>query len=224
MNRAVREERRAEDRARSATAALRAALAVIGIGLPAIAAADDSGLPIMDGERPVQCAKDKEGQVWRLQCDHAAKVCLYAPDAELDSEGQRVKPLEQARDCSFELPFDRVKLEAGGYVMRAGRPDAPWGWTRDARGRAFQINFDLKRRMYFGVAYSPQKILENPLQSARTSIDYGLLVFETRTQGRSPMRHRVRLLEGEVHLEPFTAEMTVAHYDMSRRFFDPTAA
>src|SRR6185436_1288936 len=35
------------------------------------------------------------------------------------------------------------------------------------------------------------------------------------------MRHRVRLLEGEVHLEPFTAEMTVAHYDMSRRFFDP---
>jgi hypothetical protein len=198
-----------------------AALAVIGIGLPALATADDSGLPIMDAAHPVQCAKDKEGQVWRLQCDHAAKVCLYAPDSELDSEGTRTKPLERARDCAFELPFDRAKLEASGYAMKAGRPDAPYGWTRDARGRVFQVNFDLKRRMYFGVAYSPQKILENPLQSTRTSIDYGLLVFETRTKGKSPIRHRVRLLEGEVHLEPFTAEMVVAHYDMSRRFFDP---
>ena len=199
---------------------LRAALAVIAIGLPAIASADDGDLPIMDPARPVACAKDKEGKVWRLQCDHAAKVCLYAPDEELDAEGRRVKPLERARDCAFD-PFDRARLEASGYAIRAGRADAPFGWTRDARGRVFQINFDLKRRMYFGAAYSPQKILENPLQSARTSIDYGLFVFETRTLGRSPMRHRIRLLEGDVHLEPFTAELTVAHYDVSRRFFDP---
>lgn len=200
--------------------ALGAALAVIAIGLPAIASADDDDLPIMDPARPVACAKDKEGKVWRLQCDHAAKVCLYAPDEELDAEGRRVKPLERARDCAFD-PFDRARLEASGYAIRAGRADAPFGWTRDARGRVFQINFDLKRRMYFGAAYSPQKILENPLQSARTSIDYGLFVFETRTLGRSPMRHRIRLLEGDVHLEPFTAELTVAHYDVSRRFFDP---
>jgi hypothetical protein len=199
---------------------LRAALAVIAISLPAIASADDGDLPIMDPARPIACAKDKEGKVWRLQCDHAAKVCLYAPDEELDAEGRRVKPLERARDCAFD-PFDRARLEASGYAIRAGRADAPFGWTRDARGRVFQINFDLKRRMYFGAAYSPQKILENPLQSARTSIDYGLFVFETRTLGRSPMRHRIRLLEGDVHLEPFTAELTVAHYDVSRRFFDP---
>ena len=197
-----------------------AALAAIGLGLPAIAAADGADLPMMDSARPVACAKDKEGKVWRLQCDHAAKVCLYAPDEELDSEGERMKPLARARDCAFD-PFDRAKLEASGYTMRAGRADAPFGWTRDERGRVFQTNFDLKRRMYFGVAYSPRKILENPLQSTRTSIDYGLLVFETRTRGKSPMRHRVRLLEGEVHLEPFTAELVVAHYDMSRRFFDP---
>jgi hypothetical protein len=200
--------------------ALCAALAAIGIGLPAIGSADDRELPMMDGDRPVHCAKDKEGHVWRLQCDHAAKVCLYAPDEELDSEGERRKPLERARGCAFE-PFDRAGLEARGYTMRAGRADTPFGWTRDARGRVFQINFDLKRRMYFGAAYSPRKILENPLQSTRTSIDYGLFIFETRTRGPSPMRHRVRLMEGEVHLEPFTAEMVVAHYDMSRRFFDP---
>lgn len=201
--------------------ALCAALAVIGIGLPAIVSADDDALPIMDGDRPVSCAKDREGKVWRLQCDHAAKVCLYAPDQELDAEGERRKPLERARACAFDPPFDRVGLEARGYTMRAGRADAPFGWTRDGRGRVFQINFDLKRRMYLGVAYSPRKILENPLQSTRTSIDYGLFVLEARTRGRSPMRHRFRLIEGQVHLEPFTAEMVVAHYDMSRRFFDP---
>jgi hypothetical protein len=201
--------------------ALRAALAVIGIGLPGLGAADDGEPPIMDSNRPVQCAKDKEGQVWRLQCDHAAKVCLYAPDAELDVEGERRKSLERTRDCALDPPFDRPGLEARGYKMRAGRADAPFGWTRDARGRVFQVNFDLKRRMYFGAAYSPRKILENPFQSTRTSIDYGLFVFETRTPGKSPMRHRIRLLEGEVHLEPFTAEMIVAHYDMSRRFLDP---
>ena len=200
---------------------LAAALAAIGMGLPAIALADDGKLPMMDPARTISCAKDKEGKVWRMQCDHAAKVCLYAPDEELDAEGERIKPLERARDCAFDPPFDRLKLEAAGYTMRAGRVDAPYGWTRDERGRVFQVNFDLKRRMYFGAAYTPRKILENPFESTRTSIDFGLLVLETRTRGKSPMRHRIRLLEGEVHLEPFTAELVVAHYDMSRRFFDP---
>jgi hypothetical protein len=200
---------------------LAAALAAIGIGLPAIASADDGQLPMMDASRAVSCAKDKEGKVWRLQCDDAAKICLYAPDEELDAEGERIKPLERARDCAFDPPFDRLKLEASGYKMRAGRVDAPWGWARDARGRVFQVNFDLKRRLYFGAAYSPRKILENPFQSTRTSVDYGLLVLDFTTSGKSPMRHRLRLVEGEVHLEPFTAELVVAHYDVSRRFFDP---
>lgn len=194
--------------------------AVIGIGVPAIGYADDHRLPMMDPTRPVQCAKDKEGKSWRLQCNHATKVCLYAADDELGYSGERTKPLERARDCAFDA-FDRAKLEAAGYTMHAGRADAPYGWTRDERGRVFQVNFDLKRRMYFGAAYSPRKILENPFQSTRTSIDYGLLVFEARTHGKNPVRHRIRLLEGEVHLEPFTAELVVAHYDMSRRFFDP---
>jgi hypothetical protein len=105
--------------------------------------------------------------------------------------------------------------------MLPGRADAPWGWMRDERGRVFQINFDLRRRMYFGVGWSPQKILDHlddPTETKRSKMDFGAFVFEF-SDGRN--RHRIRLLEGEVRVEPFSAEVVVAHYDMSRRFFDP---
>jgi hypothetical protein len=197
-----------------------AALAAIGIASPAIA--DDAFRPMMDPDRPVHCARDREGKLWRLQCNEVKKVCLYAANDELDSSGARAKPLERARACpTFDEPFDRAKLEAEGYTMMAGRPDAPYGWTRDERGRVFQINFDLHRRLYLGAAYTPQKILENPLQSTRTSVDFGLLIFDHLVTGETPTRHRFRFFEGEVHLEPFSAEMVVAHYDVSRRFLDP---
>jgi hypothetical protein len=83
--------------------------------------------------------------------------------------------------------------------------------------------------MYFGVAYTPQKILEraaspagdNPLESTRTSVDFGLFVFDHLESGRTPTRHRIRLFEGEVHMQPFSAEIVMAHYDMSHRFIDP---
>ena len=202
--------------------ALCAAIAAVGIGLPSIAIADEVFRPMMDPDRPVQCARDKDGKLWRLQCNDARRICLYAPNDELGSEGTRVKPLERARACpAFDQPFDRAKLEADGYTMLAGRPDAPYGWTRDERGRVFQINFDLHRRLYLGAAYTPQKILENPLQSTRTSVDFGLLIFDHLVDGETPTRHRFRFFEGEVHLEPFSAEMVVAHYDVSRRFLDP---
>lgn len=201
-----------------------AAIAALSIGLPAIAHADPGLSPMMDPNEPVQCAKDKSGLEWRIQCDAGTKVCLYTPNVELDADGNRLdKPLERARECAVDLPFDRALKESQGFHMVPGRADAPYGWTRDERGRVFQINFDLKRRLYFGAAYSPQKILDNPLESTRTSIDFGLLVFETLHKGEhgTATRHRLRLVEGNVHMEPFDAQVTVAHYDVSHRFLDP---
>ncbi|HEU0030098.1 MAG TPA: hypothetical protein VFQ53_05680 [Kofleriaceae bacterium] len=198
-----------------------AAIAAIGIGLPAIAAADRGLLPMMDHDRPVFCARDKEhGELWRIQCDPSTKTCLYAADAELTSSGTRGKDLERARPCEHDL-IDRAKLEAAGFTFVPGRADAPYGWTRDERGRVFQINFDLRKRVYFGVAYTPEKILDNPLHSTRTSIDFGLLSFTWLADGETPTIHRFRFVEGVVHVEPFSAEMVVAHYDVSRRFLDP---
>lgn len=178
-------------------------------------------MPMMDHDRPVNCARDKEGQVWRLQCDHAQKVCLYAANDELSSTGLRTKPLERARACELDENFDRAKLEAAGYRMMPGRVDAPYGWTRDERGRVFQINFDLHRRVYFGVGWTPQKVLDDPLHAKRTSADFGLLSFNYLSDGETPTLHRFRFVEGSVHVEPFSAEVTIAHYDVSRRFLDP---
>jgi hypothetical protein len=202
----------------------RAALAAIGIGVSASSAVADE-FPIMDHSRPVHCMKDTRGDMWRIQCDHAAKVCLYAASEELDSTGERAKPLERVRDCD-PMPIARAKLEEDGYQFLPGRADAPWGWTRDERGRVFQINFDLKRRLYFGVGYTPQKVLDNlddPFQNKRSSLDFGMLVldFMTGEDTKNPTRHRLRFLEGEVHVEPFSAQLVVAHYDLSHRFIDP---
>jgi hypothetical protein len=197
-----------------------AAIAVLGLGVPATGTADDQR-PMMDPDRTVHCARDKDGLVWRIQCNATTKICLYAPNEELDASGERRKPLEHARECALDEPFDRAALEAAGFAMVPGRPDAPWGWTRDERGRVFQVNFDLKKRLYLGAGYTPKKVIENPLESKRTSVDFGLFIFDYLSTGKTPTRHRIRLVEGEVHLEPFSAELVVAHYDMSRRFFDP---
>jgi hypothetical protein len=202
----------------------RAVCVAIGIGLSAPCLADELA-PMMDPNRPVQCARDTEGWVWRVQCDERTRVCLYAPNDELDSENTRTThPVERARECTIGAPFDRAKLEAAGYTMRPGRVDAPWGWMRDERGRVFQVDFDLHRRLYFGVAYSPRKILENPLESTRTSFDFGLFIAEWLhdgdAPGDSPTRHRLHLLEGQVHMQPFAADVTAFHYDVSHRYTD----
>ena len=167
------------------------------------------------------CLRDASDQVWRIQCDPTSRVCLYAPNEELSDTGTRTKALERARTCELDAPFDRKAMEAQGFTFIPGRVDAPYGWMRDERQRVFQVNFDLRKRMYFGVAYTPQKFGDNPLQSTRTSVDFGLFVFDYLDEGKNPTRHRIRLFEGQVHMQPFSAEIVMAHYDMSHKFSDP---
>ena len=198
----------------------RGLLAAIVTGALAIPAFADELAPMMDPSQPVKCARDTSGFVWRLQCNEHTRVCLYAPDSELDSEGNRTKPLERARECAIGgEPFDRTKLEAAGYTMKPGRADAPYGWMRDERGRVFQVDFDLHRRLYFGLAYTPMKVVDNPLESTRTSFDFGLFVVDWMNDDDT--RHRLRLVQGQVHMQPFSSEVTLAHYDVSHRYTDP---
>jgi hypothetical protein len=174
----------------------------------------------MDPSQPVKCARDTSGLVWRIQCNERTKVCLFAADSEVDIDGNRTKPLERARECSIGgEPFDRTKFEAAGYTMKPGRADAPYGWMRDDRGRVFQVDFDLHRRLYFGIAYTPMKVVDNPLESTRTSFDFGLFVADWMND--EDTRHRLRLMQGQVHMQPFSSEVTLAHYDVSHRYTDP---
>ncbi len=184
------------------------------------AVAEDDNLPMMDRERAVTCLKDSDGQPWRLQCNEDDKRCIYAPDGELDERGKIAKSLERARYClrSTDI-FDPGALQAKGYRVERGLPDAPHGWMRDFRGRVFQVNFDLKRRLYIGAGYAPRKLgMDGQLQRKRSSLDFGMFVFE---HYHRRTRHRLRLIEGEVNLEPFSGKMTLLHYDLSRRYKNP---
>ncbi len=176
----------------------------------------------MSLEGKLECFRDNRGDVWRVQCDPVTKLCLYAPDSELDAEGNRVKPLERARLCPlFDQKFDRAAREAAGYTFLPGRPDAPHGWTRDERGRVFQTNFDLKRRIYLGTSWAPRRLAGETTETSRTGADFGLLVFEHYGGPDHPNRHRLRLVTGEVFVQPFSAELILAHYDLSRRYLAP---
>src|SRR4051812_49165538 len=98
-----------------------AATAAIGIGLSATSFADTGLSPMMDPDQQVQCARDKQGLEGRLQCNDAPKVCLSPPNVELDSEGNQIdKPLERARECAVDEPFDRAAMEAKGFTMMPG--------------------------------------------------------------------------------------------------------
>lgn len=199
-----------------------AAIAAIGIGLPGLSLADRQLQ--MDPNQPVICARDTDGQVWRIQCNPATKTCLFGENEEVVLVGRERrrtgKSLERVRACELDETVDRAKLQAQGYTFLPAIHDAPYGWRRDERGRVFQVNFNLRNRLFFGAGWTPQKILDNPRQAKRSSADFGF-GFDVLDDGITPTRHRIRLMQGVVRVEPFSSEITVAHWDVSRRFLDP---
>jgi hypothetical protein len=189
--------------------------------LPRAALADTDPPGAMDPDRPVLCVDGKtEGERWRVQCDDKRKICLWAPDGELDSRGAAVRELERARACVPAEASFLAQRRAQGYRVVRALADAPHGWERDERGRVFQVNFDLKRRLYLGASWAPRHI-DGQDDTGRAAIDFGLFVWERLNRSRSPTRHRVRAVEGEARLAPYSGEMVVAHYDISRRYDNP---
>lgn len=175
----------------------------------------------MKEDDSVQCLVDGKGALWRVQCDAATGVCIYAPDAELDSEGNRVRPLERVSECFQTAPFDQDKLRAEGYTLVQGLPPTPYGWHRDRLGKVFQYNFDLHRRVYLGGGWAPE-IRRGEQNSRRSMVEFGLLELqEYSASNRNSIRHRLRLLEGEIRLAPFWATGYLLRYDFSVRRQDP---
>ncbi|WP_428266928.1 hypothetical protein [Haliangium sp.] len=200
-----------------------AALLSLALAGPAREAlADDAAPPLhlqmMSPDAAVACYSDAAGVTWRVQCDDTQKRCLYAPNAELDAEGKPVRPLERARYCtSTGEVLDREAFAARGFELVRALADAPHGWMRDERGRVFQVEFDLKRRMYVGVSYAP-RWQQDAAELGRLAVDVGLLSYE-RSAGAS--RHRFRFVEGEIFLDPFSGRLVLLHYDLSRRYDNP---
>jgi hypothetical protein len=191
---------------------------VAGLVCPALARADGE-LPAMKHDKGVVCLEDGEGRRWRVQCDDAARVCLYSPDSELDADGKWRRPLERAPTCFSSGIFDKPGMEAKGYRVVRAIADAPYGWMRDERGRVFQVNFDLHRRLYVGGSWAPIRAPEGN-DATRVAVEFGLLVFDHWEPGGST-RHRLRLVEGETRVAPFSADVVLAHWDLSHRYDNP---
>jgi hypothetical protein len=182
-------------------------------------------LPRQDPAKPIRCLEDGDGRLWRVQCvvseDGKDKLCLYAPDALVDEQGTFGGDLERVAPCPLEGKFDQAALRAEGWRLERSIADAPIGWERDARGRVYQVNFDLHNRLYLGVSWQPTLVTGLPEGSeselGRMGMDFGVLELEVYASGRSATRHRVAVLRGEVQLAPFAADVVALHYDVSHR-------
>ena len=173
----------------------------------------------MDPRAPTVCTRDAKNERWRVQCDEPSKTCLYTPDAEVDEQGTRMRPLDRIDECTEDKPLDLEQKRRDGYAIVAAIAPAPYGWMRDERGRVFQYNFDLHRRLYVGGGLFPS--LVDGRQKTRGYVDLSLLQLDLYSGGDRPLRHRLRALEGEVRLAPFAAEGFLFRYELSERRRDP---
>ena len=180
----------------------------------------------LDHDRPVFCFTDLQGRPWRAQCTDGEGGepgrCVLAVDGELDEDGALVRPLERARACE-PLAFELAAAAKGRPIVR-GAADAPRGWMRDGRGRVFQVTFDLHRRLYAGVTWSPvlRRRGGGGSELGRTGFEVGLFEFEGNTgDARTGTRHRLRIGEGRIDLAPFGADLTMLRYDISRKRAEP---
>lgn len=191
---------------------------------PTLAPDGARDLPVMSPDLPVACLEDRDGHLWRVQCGlvDGAKACVYAPDAIIGADGSWGGALERASGCGDLGSFITADLTRGGATMVRGIADAPRGWKRDARGRVFQVEFDLHKRLYVGVDWVPGRDRDGTTAVDQLGINVGGVEFEVvRGVGDDLTRHRVALLRGDVTLAPFEADVTAFHYDLSRRTADP---
>ena len=180
----------------------------------------------MNPEQSVDCYRGDDGEWIRVQCNQTTRRCLWAPNGVLDAEGKPKKKLQRARYCSRQSePLDLAALQAQGYTVERGLADAPHGWMRDRRGRVFQINFDLRKRMYVGGGYTMDTLGlfdgdtgESAGFTGQPTLDLGMLVLQHRL---GDTRHRLHLVEGQLALAPFMADLVLFHYDFSHRYDNP---
>lgn len=173
--------------------------------------------PVMRWDRPVLCGYLQPSPAspsghYRVQCDDAARVCLVSPPHVLDSQGaEGPEPLARVNRC---LPTggEDFRLRRAGYRFVPAIAEAPPGWLRDERGRVFQVNFDLNRRIYFGGAYAPA--LGASSDTRRWRADFGVELEWPVGSGRR--LSRLHLLETELRLGLDSAlDGTLVRYDWS---------
>lgn len=174
-------------------------------------------------DQPVQCTatppthKAPSGEL-RVQCDDEQRVCLVAPDRELDRDGvETSQRLTRTRSCD-DTSIDWSERSQRGWRFVPAVAEAPPGWYRDERGRVMQFNFDLNRRVYLGGAWSPLWLRSEDTFRSTYRAEFGIqMEFD-----EDDMLGRIHLLEGEFILPDDSATFTAFRYDWSHQQTRPS--
>lgn len=166
-------------------------------------------VPRLEWGKPVQCYTTAEGENVRVQCgepdSQGKRTCLVAPS--------KVKHFQQevthVQDCETTgVADDYQRLVNSGSQLVPALAEVPPGYARDNYGRAFQVQFDLLKRVYIGASWLPTMQLGDSTNHSRSTSPIGRAQLETGTiisiqspRGRS--RHDIRLIEGSAGLDDF---------------------
>ncbi|MBT9556907.1 MAG: hypothetical protein IV100_12805 [Myxococcales bacterium] len=180
---------------------------------------------------PTTCLEDAQGVQLRAQCtapESGQRLCRTVARCRPGGASGECQELERTQSCGVPPDGARARydaLVADGYTFRPAIAEAPPGWVRDARGRVFQVNFDLNRRVWIGARYAPSFIniqegasgLDS--QVGRFGLEFGLRADDLEGDGRS--RLRVKVLPGEVLLNPLQVDATLLTLEESIGYDDP---
>lgn len=176
---------------------------------------------VISNDRPAYCVVDSDMRWMRIQCDKDSRVCLsYYQDQFVST-----------MPCWTNGPTYEQLLEAGyGFVQAT--PEAPPGYWRtadgaliphgyypDEDGELMQVSFDLRRRFYLGASYNPTFMGSDLEFAHRPAFDMGFSMYTLDREEQ--LRHRVRLFEGELLLNPLQIEATAIRYDRSQHNEEP---
>ncbi|MBI5489750.1 MAG: hypothetical protein HY905_20620 [Deltaproteobacteria bacterium] len=186
----------------------------------------------MHWELPIVCLRNGWGGiVLRYQCPQAAEgedevVCLYSGTHETREDGGEGPALERIQACQLSdtIPpggladFLEQRLPAGARLVPA-LAESPPGWRRDERGRVFQVNFDLYRRVYLGTRWIPALLSPVGMELGRVGLELGSRIEVLSDDLRT--RFRFQPVTGEVMLNPLGVSATLLRFDASHDADDP---
>ena len=191
---------------------------LFGLGSAGAARAEER--PTLRWSEPVRCMRTPSGDVVRVQCGGppSQRRCLVAPN-QMEGGGE----LRHVRECSVieESPAYQALVDGGAKVEPA-LAETPPGYARSARGRAFQVKFDLLNRVYVGASWLPSfqksdSALPSPTSGSspfglgRGQAEMGLHVSALSKHGRS--RHDFRILEGTATFKDLEINGLLFAYD-----------
>lgn len=188
----------------------------LGILVSAAPAARADEIPRLRWERPVRCMIGPDGKVVRVQCDNDQHPteCLVAPN--ISAEGVE---LRRVNECTVVVdPKGYEGLVHTGARLTTAVAEAPPGFSRSDRGRAYQTKFDLLDRVYVGLAYAPVYArggagspVPSKLAVGLAQAEIGMDASVLSPHGRS--RHDFQVLSGAASFADFHFTGLVFAYD-----------